>query len=108
MHSRVGPARTLWQNLFCRDSSNGSGEGALHGYSIGLHLPSGKVSSVIGEDHFEIAHAAIFRVFFPAPIIEGASGCSSNLSGRSMEWRKSACILVGYTKALPRNSGFDP
>jgi hypothetical protein len=45
-------------------------------------LPSRELRPVIGEDHFEIAHAAIFRVFHPIPIIEAISGLGK-LSGRT-------------------------
>jgi len=56
MHSGIGAARALRQYFFAGEPSNRGGEGALDCRQSGLHLPAGKLGSVIREDHFEIAH----------------------------------------------------
>jgi hypothetical protein len=61
MHPRIRPPRSLRQYFFAGDSSNCRGKCPLHRCRVRLHLPSRELRSVIGENHFEIAHA-IFRV----------------------------------------------
>src|SRR5256885_2450379 len=63
MYAGVGPSRTLRHYFFARNSSNGRGQRALNGRSLGLNLPSGKISSVIRQCQLEISHAEkrIFR-----------------------------------------------
>ena len=43
VHTRIGPARTLWQYFFRSDPSNSRGQCALNGGSIWLHLPPGEL-----------------------------------------------------------------
>ena len=103
MHSRIGSSRPLRQYLFAGNPSNDRGNCALHGDGIGLHLPTGKFRSVIGDNHFEIAHAAIFRVAVRSSIIEATESFGSNLPvpGAGRNFNR---VLVRYTEWFPRNS----
>src|SRR6202140_5743792 len=103
MHSRVSSPRALRQYLFAGNPSNDRGNCALHCDGIGLHLPAGKFRSVIGDDHFEIAHAAIFRVAVRGSIIEATESFGSNLPvpGARRNFNR---VLVRYTEWFPRNS----
>src|ERR1700740_1576185 len=103
MHSRIGSSRPLRQYLFAGNPSNDRGNCALHGDGIGLHLPTGKFRSVIGDNHFEIAHAAIFRVAVRSSIIEATESFGSNLPvpGARRNFNR---VLVRYTEWFPRNS----
>src|SRR3974390_1091689 len=79
MNSRGGSSRTLRQYLFPGNPSNSRGQCALNRDRVGLNLPTGKIRPVVGENHFEIAHAAIFRVPSPRCVIEWLSGDACNV-----------------------------
>lgn len=117
MNSRIGAARPLGQYFFSCDSSNDRGKCALHRGRIGLHLPAGEFSAVIGESHFEIAHRVIFRVQPSVRIIQAISGSLWQLQnlrasamyqfGKGRVDRKAALksdILTGFRGNLPRCS----
>jgi hypothetical protein len=63
MHTGVGAAGALRQNVFPGNSSNGCGQRALNGRACRLNLPPQKISAVISERQLDVAEQHVWSRF---------------------------------------------
>ena len=102
--SGVGASRTLRQDFFAGDSSNGRGQRALDGGRLGLDLPPREVRAVIGQDQFEIAHGDCLESYRRRP----SSNCLANLYKALPGAGGCGCKIPGLARQLYYGIHFAP